>query len=117
MTRNAPKTRYSDTQTVFNQLMKPAYTAIAVLLLTGAAAPMTGKSGTASPGRQGPAATPATGAAPAAPAASGGTYTFWRTGVISPYYGRVPEMDPKRKISEQDCTRPIVLDGGNLKCK
>lgn len=26
-------------------------------------------------------------------------------------------MDPKRKISEQDCTKPIVFDGGNLRCK
>ena len=28
-----------------------------------------------------------------------------------------PPMDPNRKISEQDCTKPIVLDGGNLRCK
>lgn len=26
-------------------------------------------------------------------------------------------MDPKRKISEQDCTKPMVFDGGNLRCK
>ena len=26
-------------------------------------------------------------------------------------------MDPKRKISEQDCTKPLVYDGGNLRCK
>lgn len=26
-------------------------------------------------------------------------------------------MDPKRKISEQDCTKPIVYDGHNLHCK
>ena len=26
-------------------------------------------------------------------------------------------MDPGRKISEQDCTKPIVLDRGNLRCK
>ena len=25
--------------------------------------------------------------------------------------------DPARRISEQDCTRPIELDGGNLRCK
>ena len=25
--------------------------------------------------------------------------------------------DPNRKISEQDCTKPIVFDGGNLRCK
>jgi hypothetical protein len=28
-----------------------------------------------------------------------------------------PPMDPNRKISEQDCTKPIVFDGGNLRCK
>ncbi len=26
-------------------------------------------------------------------------------------------MDPARKISEQDCTKPIVSDRGNLRCK
>ena len=26
-------------------------------------------------------------------------------------------MDTNRKISEQDCTKPIVSDGGNLRCK
>lgn len=31
--------------------------------------------------------------------------------------GHAPEIDPARKISEQDCTKPIVLDGGNLRCK
>ncbi len=33
------------------------------------------------------------------------------------YYGPAPELDPSRKINEQDCTRPIELDGGNLRCK
>ncbi len=28
-----------------------------------------------------------------------------------------PELDPKRRISEQDCTKPIVHDTGNLRCK
>ena len=32
-------------------------------------------------------------------------------------YGPYPELDPDRKISEQDCTRQIVRDGGNLRCK
>jgi hypothetical protein len=27
-----------------------------------------------------------------------------------------PEMDPERRVSEQDCTRPIELSG-NLKCR
>jgi hypothetical protein len=29
----------------------------------------------------------------------------------------VPPMDATRKVSEQDCTRPIDTGGGNLKCR
>src|ERR1039457_4819414 len=29
-------------------------------------------------------------------------------------YRPAPELDPKRKISEQDCTKSIVPDAGNL---
>ena len=29
----------------------------------------------------------------------------------------VPELDPGRKISEQDCTRPLDLSQGNIRCK
>src|SRR4051812_6142054 len=28
----------------------------------------------------------------------------------------LPPMDPKRKVSERDCTRTIQTDGGNLMC-
>jgi membrane protein involved in colicin uptake len=28
-----------------------------------------------------------------------------------------PPMDPARKVSEQECTRPIDTDGGNLMCR
>lgn len=28
-----------------------------------------------------------------------------------------PPIDESRKVSEQDCTRPLVDDGGNLKCR
>ncbi|MEX2198706.1 MAG: hypothetical protein WD886_07830 [Burkholderiales bacterium] len=28
-----------------------------------------------------------------------------------------PPMDPARKVSEQDCSRPIDADGGNLMCR
>ena len=31
--------------------------------------------------------------------------------------GARPEPDPDRRISEQDCSRPVVADGGNLRCK
>jgi len=30
---------------------------------------------------------------------------------------RAPPMDPKRKINEQDCTKPIDIGAGNLRCK
>lgn len=30
---------------------------------------------------------------------------------------RAPPMDPKRKVNEQDCTKPIDLGAGNLRCK
>ena len=30
---------------------------------------------------------------------------------------RAPPMDPKRKIHEQDCTRPIDPGSGNLRCR
>jgi uncharacterized lipoprotein YmbA len=32
-------------------------------------------------------------------------------------YGPVPESDPDRVISVQDCTKAVSLDGGNLICK
>ena len=28
-----------------------------------------------------------------------------------------PPMDPRRKVTEQDCTKPVDLSRGNLKCK
>lgn len=38
-------------------------------------------------------------------------------GMAGRQYRTPPELEPTRKISEQDCTRPIVIDGGNLRCK
>jgi len=32
-------------------------------------------------------------------------------------YGRRPELSPNRTINEQDCTKQIVHNGGNLLCK
>lgn len=29
----------------------------------------------------------------------------------------VPPLDPKRKVSEQDCSRPVEIAGGNLMCQ
>jgi hypothetical protein len=28
-----------------------------------------------------------------------------------------PEMDPSRRINEQDCTKPVDFSAGNLRCK
>ena len=30
---------------------------------------------------------------------------------------QVPPLDPDRVVSEQDCTKPVDLTRGNLKCK
>ena len=30
---------------------------------------------------------------------------------------RAPEMDPNRKVSEQDCTKPLDYSLGNIRCK
>ena len=32
-------------------------------------------------------------------------------------HDRVPEPDPTRKVNVQDCTRPVDLNGGNLRCQ
>lgn len=37
-------------------------------------------------------------------------------GTFTPYFG-APEADPTRRISVQDCTRPIDPAGGNLLCR
>ena len=28
-----------------------------------------------------------------------------------------PPLDPERKVTEQDCTKPVDLTAGNLRCK
>ena len=49
-----------------------------------------------------------------------------RSGLASPpstylydgFWARpVPELDPNRRVSEQDCTRPLDLSLGNIRCK
>ena len=38
--------------------------------------------------------------------------------MTSPGYTRgAPELSPDRRISEQDCSRPVDLSSGNLRCK
>ena len=39
------------------------------------------------------------------------------SGMYGTTYGPAPQLDPGRKISEQDCTKRVVRDGGNLLCK
>jgi hypothetical protein len=31
--------------------------------------------------------------------------------------GQPAPLDPARTVAEQDCTRPIALDRGNLRCR
>jgi hypothetical protein len=47
-------------------------------------------------------------------ASSGATSTYLYDG----FWARsVPELDPERRISEQDCSRPLDLSLGNIRCK
>jgi hypothetical protein len=40
------------------------------------------------------------------------------TGPAGAFWARpVPELDPARRISEQDCTKPLDLSQGNMRCK
>ena len=52
--------------------------------------------------------------------------TRYQSGMLDEIYGSsaamaraslVPPLDDKRNIAEQDCSKPIVLDQGNLRCK
>ncbi len=44
------------------------------------------------------------------------TYRYGPGSPLEPHW-KAPDPDPTRRISEQDCTRPIRADGGNLMCK
>lgn len=39
------------------------------------------------------------------------------TGFVSTSSRYVPELDPSRRVSEQDCTKPIDYSRGNIRCK
>jgi hypothetical protein len=42
------------------------------------------------------------------------------SGMYDPYTAPsayAPPMDAKRKIAEQDCSGPLIVDDGNLRCK
>ncbi len=45
-----------------------------------------------------------------------GIYESERSGGITNARA-VPELDPTRKVSEQDCTKPVDYSLGNIRCK
>jgi hypothetical protein len=97
-----------------------AYDKAAVLMLALVLAciePAAGKSGSSSSA----ASSGAKGAgrlAPGGRAASTSAGSTKRTGGgMHGTFRRAPELDPKRKISEQDCAKPMVRDTANLRCK
>jgi hypothetical protein len=102
-----------------------AYVKTAVLMFAlclASAAPAAGKGGSSSSAASSSAAS--SGAMGAGRFASGSSAASPRGGPtkrtgggIYGNYRPAPEFDPKRKISEQDCTKPIVHDAGNLRCK
>jgi hypothetical protein len=44
-------------------------------------------------------------------------YSSYGMGVTYSAAGRSAPLDPARTVAEQDCTKPIVLDRGNLLCR
>jgi uncharacterized lipoprotein len=38
-------------------------------------------------------------------------------GASSGAIASAPPMDPKRKVAEQDCSKPVAVAEGNLRCK
>jgi hypothetical protein len=55
--------------------------------------------------------------APASTAASTSTGRGGGSGTLRQDPRHAPPLDPERKVSEQDCTQPVDLTRGNLKCK
>ena len=39
------------------------------------------------------------------------------TGFLATNSRYVPELDPSRRVSEQDCSKPIDFTRGNIRCK
>jgi hypothetical protein len=87
------------------------------LASTAPAAGEGGSSSAAAPSSAVPSGAMGAGRSGGSSASAGGGSTS-RTGrSIYGVYRPAPALDPKRKISEQDCTKPIADDGGNLRCK
>jgi len=89
--------------------MKSALLAAALLSVVPFAWAAKGGKGAAPP--FGAAATPP----PASITVQGGGGTSGR--YLYPDPRHPPPMDPKREVTEQDCTKPIDLSAGNLRCK
>lgn len=56
-------------------------------------------------------------AAGPAPASSGGPAVRGGGGRARQDPRHAPAMDPTRRVSEQDCSKPVDLSAGNLRCK
>jgi len=48
---------------------------------------------------------------------SGGGHAINGSTQADSRYRNMPPPDPSRRVDEQDCSKPIELEGGNLKCK
>jgi hypothetical protein len=97
-----------------------AYAKTAVLMFAlglAFAAPAAGKGGRSSSAASSGAMGAGRFASGSSSASARGGSTNRTGGGMYGIYRSAPELDPKRKISEQDCTKPIVHDGGNLRCK
>jgi hypothetical protein len=101
-----------------------AYFKTAVLTLAlglASAAPAAGQGGISSSAASSSAASTGAGASGgvtaggSTPAAGGGAAKRSGGGMYG-IYRSAPPLDPARKINEQDCTKPIVHDAGNLRC-
>jgi hypothetical protein len=59
------------------------------------------------------------GAVSCAKSASTPEYRMPSSAASDPSYvtSEPPPLDPNRKIAEQDCSKPIELDKGNIRCK
>jgi hypothetical protein len=80
--------------------------AIAVFLVI-----LPAQAATGGKGKGGFAAAPSSAATSAATGRGGGALRTMRDS------RRAPELDPGRKIHEQDCSKPIDFSAGNLRCK
>jgi hypothetical protein len=101
-----------------------AYVNTAVLIFAlglAPAAPAAGKGSASSAAASSTVAAKAAGAGRAvaggSSVAAGGGSARTTGGGMYGSHRAAPELDPTRRISEQDCTKPIAFDAGNLRCK